>query len=95
MPFSEVRVRRSRTEHRRAGLPESVIRRAEAVDDKPDLSSAASAKEEGWQLFRKNINNAFLGGVSTAEPHGTPQSGAPEKYPKLLGSKPKRPEARG
>ena len=36
---------------RRAGPPESIIRRASAVDDKPDLSSAASAKEEGWQLF--------------------------------------------
>ena len=45
--------------------------------------------------FWKNINNAFLEGVSTAEPHGTPESGAPEKYPKLLGCKPKRPEARG
>ena len=45
--------------------------------------------------FWKNINNAFLEGVSTAEPHGTPKSGAPEKYPKLLGCKPKRPEARG
>ena len=51
LPFSEVRVRRSRTEHRRAGPPKSVIRRTNAVDDKPDLSSAASAKEEGWQLF--------------------------------------------
>ena len=45
--------------------------------------------------FWKNINNAFLEGVSTAEPHGTPKSGAPEKYPKLLGIRPKRPEARG
>ena len=45
--------------------------------------------------FWKNINNAFLEGVSTAEPHGTPESGAPEKYPKLLGIRPKRPEARG
>ena len=30
-----------------------------------------------------------------AEPHGTPESGVPEKYLKLLGCKPKRPEARG
>ena len=64
----------------RAGLLPSIIRRASAVDDKPDLSSAATAKEEGWQLFEENINNAFLGGVSTAELHGTPESGAPEKY---------------
>ena len=64
----------------RAGLLPSIIRRASAVDDKPDLSSAATAKEEGWQLFEENINTAFLGGVSTAEPHGTPESGASEKY---------------
>ena len=42
---------------RRAGPPESIIRRASAVDDKPDLSSAASAKEEGWQLFGEFRDN--------------------------------------
>ena len=33
-----------------------------------------------------------LAGTSTAKPHGMPESGVPEKYPKLLRSK--RPEAR-
>ena len=33
------------------GAPKNIIRRASAMDDKPDLSSAASAKEEGRQLF--------------------------------------------
>ena len=33
------------------GPPKSIIRRASAMDDKPDLSSEASAKEEGRQLF--------------------------------------------
>ena len=33
-----------------------------------------------------------LAGTSTAKPHGMPESGVPEKYPKLLRSK--RPELR-
>ena len=36
------------------GPPKSIIRRASAMDDKPDLSSEASAKEEGRQLVKQN-----------------------------------------
>ena len=122
------------------GPQKSIIRRASTMDDKPDLSSEASAKEEGRQLFKQNetvltrrheygeaarnagergprkVPEAFaqqksrgpwpkggnfssrmkqssLAGMSTAKPHGMPESGAPEKYPKLLRSK--SPEARG
>ena len=40
-----------------------------------------------------SCKNTLLADMSTAKPHGMPESGVPEKYPKLLRSK--SPEARG